>query len=428
MEILDPVHGSIELNDAETAVIDSPAFQRLRSIKQLGFGEYSFPGATHNRFLHSLGASYLARVAFDSIFSKYSFKNKSDRDRLKQAVMLGALLHDIGHGPLSHASEEVMPALKDLNIKVPKPAQNRRSNHEDFTLKFITGSDLSKTLEDNFSDISPLHIACIIDPQIKAPDDFFIVDKINFRPLLCQLVSSELDVDRMDYLSRDSHFCGITYGKIEYKWLIENLTYHELDGQLHLALARKALYTFDDFLISRHHMYLMVYFHHKCIIYDEMLVRYLQSKDCEYQIPADIDEYLKYTDYHFYQSILSAKNQWAQRITNRRPFKMLFELHETHENKRTNEIKSLLEENDILTVHSSSKARLSKYHPSLPIEEKVRQIYVVDKFNPKQEPYPIEESTNIFQQYEKTRRIDRLYVQPEDLALSQKLLHKAKLI
>lgn len=424
MEILDPVHGSIELSNAETAVIDSPAFQRLRSIKQLGFGEYSFPGATHNRFIHSLGASYLARSAFDSIFQKYHFKNSSDRARLRQAVVLASLLHDVGHGPLSHASEEVMPLLKDLKIKAIEKISDleRRANHEDFTIKFITDSRLSKTIKDNFSDIHPLHIACIIDPKIPAPDDFFMIGDLNFRPLLCQIASSELDVDRMDYLSRDSYFCGISYGKIEYQWLLENLTYHELDGKLHLALARKALYTFDDFLISRHHMYLMVYFHHKCIIYDEMLMRYLQSDDCKYKIPADIDEYLKFTDHQFYEFILNSENPWALRIANRNPFKMLYELHESHENKRTKEIKKLLDDNKIEYVHSSSKARLSKYHPSLSIEEKGRQIYVVDKFNPSQKPYPIEESTDIFQQYEKTRRIDRLYVPPEDLARAQALL------
>ncbi len=426
MEILDPVHGSIELSNAETAILDSPAFQRLRSIKQLGFGEYSFPGATHNRFIHSLGASHLARSAFDKIFENYEFKNKKDKQRLRQTVMLAALLHDVGHGPLSHASEEVMPAFRDLKIKALERIADpdRRANHEDFTIKFITDSPLSKTLKENFSDIHPLHIACVIDPKIKSPDDFFDIDGIDVRPLLSQIISSELDVDRMDYLSRDSHFCGISYGKIEYKWLIENFMYHEVDGRLHLAINRRALYTFDDFLISRHHMYLMVYFHHKAIIYDEMLQRYLTSDDCDYKIPADINEYTHFTDYHFYEHIVRANNPWARRIARRAPLKMIYELHETHENKRTGEIRKQLEENDIEFIHSSSKARLSKYHPSLPIEEKGRQIYVVDKYNPSEKPYPIEETTNIFQQYEKTRRIDRIYVDPEKSDKVLKLIRR----
>ena len=116
MEIKDPIHGTIEVNAAEVAVLDSREFQRLRAIKQLGFAEYSFPGATHNRYLHSLGVMHLAGRAFDSIFRHYDFSSPSVKVRLRQAVRLGALLHDIGHGPLSHTTEEVMPSVESLKI------------------------------------------------------------------------------------------------------------------------------------------------------------------------------------------------------------------------------------------------------------------------------------------------------------------------
>src|ERR1700757_1609697 len=118
MEVLDPVHGTIELNSAEVAVLDSAAYQRLRSIKQLGFSEFSFPGATHNRYLHSLGVCHLAGRAFDSIFRRFEFSNDKVKNRLRQTTRLAALLHDIGHGPLSHTTEEVMPKLRDLNVRV----------------------------------------------------------------------------------------------------------------------------------------------------------------------------------------------------------------------------------------------------------------------------------------------------------------------
>src|ERR1700722_3732249 len=117
MEVLDPIHGTIELNPAEVAVLDSAAYQRLRSIKQLGFSEFSFPGATHNRYLHSLGVCYLAGRAFDAIFKDFQFSKDSVRKRLRQTVRLAALLHDIGHGPLSHTTEDVMPLLRDLSVK-----------------------------------------------------------------------------------------------------------------------------------------------------------------------------------------------------------------------------------------------------------------------------------------------------------------------
>src|SRR3954447_15794804 len=105
MEIKDPIHGSIEVSAAEVAVLDSREFQRLRMIKQLGFAEYSFPGATHNRYIHSVGVMHLAGRAFDSIFRDYKFSSASSRARLRQVTRLGALLHDIGHGPLSHTTE-----------------------------------------------------------------------------------------------------------------------------------------------------------------------------------------------------------------------------------------------------------------------------------------------------------------------------------
>lgn len=290
MEILDPIHGSIELNSAEVAVLDAAAYQRLRSIKQLGFSEFSFPGATHNRYLHSLGVCHLSGRAFDSIFKKFEFSNDGVRKRLRQTVRLAALLHDIGHGPLSHTTEDVMPKLKELNVgayrtKAQAPDPNRRANHEDYSIKFLTDSSLTKVLRENFSDVDPMAIAALVDTGLAAPKDFFKDGDFDLRPVLSQIVSSELDVDRMDYLERDAYFCGTNYGKVELEWLIGNLTYHVADGNLHLALNRRALYTFDDFLLSRHHMHLMVYFHHKSIIFEEMLGRYLTSPDCRFFLP-----------------------------------------------------------------------------------------------------------------------------------------------
>src|SRR5579862_8947645 len=97
LEIRDPIHGSIELTPTETAVIDSPYFQRLRNIKQMGFAEFSFPGATHNRYCHSLGAMHLAGLAFDHIFQGYGFSSKEVKWRLRQTIRLASLLHDVGH-------------------------------------------------------------------------------------------------------------------------------------------------------------------------------------------------------------------------------------------------------------------------------------------------------------------------------------------
>lgn len=426
MDVRDPIHGNIPLGDAEVNVLDSKAYQRLRQIKQLGFSEFSFPGATHNRFLHSLGVCHLAGVAFDNIFSHFDFSSAANRDRLRQTVRLAALLHDIGHGPLSHASEEVMPLLKSLKVgayekRDTKIAEDQQANHEDYTIKFVTDSSLTEVLKRNFSDIDPFHIACLIDKSLQLNDDFFKEGGFDFRTILSQIVSSEMDVDRMDYLERDAYFCGTNYGKVELSWLLSNLTYHPKEDRLHLALNRRALYTFDDFLLARHHMHLMVYFHHKSLIYEELLVKYFTSPDRSFVVPSDIEEYIHCTDYALWRHLSKVDNEWARRMVERRPFRMLFELHTVGDTERPDLICRALEDEGVEVIHSSSQARLSKYHGGSLMDKGV-QIFVVDKYDYKAVPIPIEKTTEIFSKYENIRRIDRLYVPPEKFERAEKIM------
>lgn len=430
MEIKDPIHGAIELSEGEVEILDSLEFQRLRAIKQLGFAEYSFPGATHNRYIHSVGVMHLAGRAFDSIFRNTEFSSPDARARLRQVTRLGALLHDIGHGPLSHTTEEVMPSVEKLDVTAYRHRRlkvdgQRRATHEDYTIKFVTDSPLADLIRLNFPDIQPLHVACLIDNELLSGDDFFIDRDRDFRPVLSQVVSSEMDVDRMDYLERDAYFCGTNYGRVELGWLIGNLACHEKDGKVYLALNRRALYTFDDFLISRHHMYLMVYFHHKSIIYEEMLMKYLTSPDCSYHLPPSIDAYLKCTDYSLYEHLGSVQNIWARKIAMRRPHRMLIELHTTDGSTRPEQMIEVLGGEGIEVIHSSSRARLSKYHATQ--LESPNRIYVVDHYDPMEKPVPIEQCTRIFQKYEETRVIERLYVSEEDYAAARRLITEQRL-
>ncbi len=425
MEILDPIHGSIALKPPEVALCDSAPYQRLRAIKQLGFSEFSFPGATHNRFLHSIGVCHIAGLAFDRIFKDFSFSTSEKRDLFRQSVRLAALLHDIGHGPLSHATEEVMPPVGDLNVEVYKKKKvsvdpKRQADHEDYTIKFITDSSLTKIIAD--SGVEPYYVAALIDKGLLLDDDFFMDQGLNFRVILSQIVSSELDADRMDYLGRDAYYCGTNYGKVELEWLLNHLSYHIDNDTLYLALNRRALYTFDDFLLSRHHMHLMVYFHHKAIIFEEMLHRYIKSKDCTFSLPADIEKYIHCTDMALFQHLHEVSNPWARRISERKPFKVLFELHSTKLSPRVSNMENVLNENGIECILANSTARLSKYH-SGNAEDIDYPIYVVDHYDKKSKPYKIEEQTQIFQKYEEIRRIERLYVAPEDVEKSKKLIN-----
>ncbi|MCS6838662.1 MAG: HD domain-containing protein [Bdellovibrionaceae bacterium] len=440
MEIRDPLHGTIRLSPQELRVIESQEFQRLRAIKQLGFAEFSFPGATHNRFLHSIGVCHLAGMAFDTIFQKLRLPASKKQEGFRQLIRLAALLHDIGHGPLSHTTEDMMPFLEDLKVPVYKyrahpygqlplnsdqENKKKRATHEDYTIKYITDSPLTEVINQCYQDFTPYHVALVIDRSLQEQDDFFIDHGINFRPLLTQLISSELDVDRLDYLERDSFFCGTNYGKVDTHWLISHMTAHLEQGRMFLAINRRALYTFDDFLLARHHMHLMVYFHHKSIIYEEMLNRFLMSEDCTFRLPADINEYTKYNDYKLFEVIANSNNPWARRIAEKKLFKVLIELHSTEPSNRPLKIKELIESENIPVIWASSQTRLSKYHSTIPGESSP-PIFVVDVYNPWDKPYKIDEATEIFQKYEGTRIIDRIYVQPEHLEFALQLLSRCK--
>jgi HD superfamily phosphohydrolase len=444
MEIRDPLHGTLVFNEGETRVIESPEFQRLRAIKQLGFAEFSFPGATHNRFLHSLGVSHVATLAFDQIFKHCPELPRKKIEAFRQVTRLAALLHDVGHGPLSHTTEDVMPPLRELHIpayRFKKPSKGQlsisqssqvpegqveRASHEDYTIKYITDSPLSRVIEKEFVDFQPYHIALLIDRSLSEQDDFFVHAGLNWRPLLSSLISSELDADRMDYLERDSYFCGTNYGKVDFHWILSHMTYHTEGQDVHLALHRRALYTFDDFLLARHHMHLMVYFHHKSIIYEEFLNRFILSPDCHFRLPADIEAYTQYNDYKLFEAIAASSNPWAQRIAKKQLYKVLLEMHSSGDESKSHTLYQDLKQEGFEVILASSQARLSKYHSIHP-DEHSPTIFVVDLRNRWDKPTPIDEATEIFHRYEGARVINRLYVPPEQVEKAKAFLEKRKM-
>lgn len=227
MEIRDPVHGSIHISPAEIPIIRHEFFQRLRNIKQLGFSEFVFPGATHTRFIHSIGVMNIADKAFDRLFRGVDLTK--DHQRLKETFKLACLLHDVGHAPLSHSTETVMPMLSEL--KIPElylskkdRTRDRQATHEDYTIKSIVDSSFAEAFElvEKQFGVKRRHIADLI-VGVSTDDNYFTLKGINYFPMLSQLVSSELDCDRMDYLLRDSYFCGVSYGSYDLDWMLDNL-------------------------------------------------------------------------------------------------------------------------------------------------------------------------------------------------------------
>ncbi len=430
MEIRDVIHGSIEVLPWELAVVEDPFFQRLRHIHQLGFAELAYPCATHTRFTHSIGTMCVAGKAFQEIFRNHEFSSTDVFWRFYFLVRVSALLHDVGHGPLSHTTEFAMPEAKALGLG---EKTNRRATHEDYTLKIVLDSSLSDVLKRSHKrfGIEPHHIAATISMEQKEQDNFFIDNNVNFRKLLHQIISSEIDADRMDYLKRDSYYTGASYGHYDSNWLLSNLSFHttfekESDstrGIAHLALSSKAIYTFEDFLLSRYHMFLMVYYHYKSVITEKLLKRYFNSPDSTYIIPTDIEKYIVYNDYHLYHHLNQRlDNPWAKRVAERKPYHLSLEIHSTtydegplEENPDVLGLRKKLKDRGVDYIETLSRGPLSKYAGLSAEKRKDSEIYVrVGNRTNKVEFVPLANFTELFRRYEQTKQILRIYT-PEKM-------------
>jgi uncharacterized protein len=227
--INDPVHGFLSFPEPELMrVIDHPWFQRLRNISQMGVAHTVYPGAVHSRFLHSLGACHLMGQALDELHFKGFDISPSERT----AARLAILLHDVGHGPFSHALENSL--LGDIH-------------HEHVSRLIIT--KINQQFEG------------ILDTALQ------IFDYAYPKKFLHQLVSSQLDVDRLDYLSRDSFYSGVSEGIIGSDRILKMLTVRNNE----LAVEEKGIYSIEKFIIARHIMYWQVYLH-KTVLGAEMLL------------------------------------------------------------------------------------------------------------------------------------------------------------
>ena len=229
----DPVYGFISIpTETIFQLIEHPYFQRLRRIKQLGLTHYVYPGALHTRFHHALGAMHLMHEALSVLRSK----GVQISDHEFESALIAILLHDIGHGPYSHALEHMIID----------------THHENITLKFI--ELLNKEMDQKLT------------TAIK-------IFKGTYRkPYLNQLVSSQLDVDRIDYLKRDSFFTGVAEGVIGHDRIIKMLSVH--NGNL--VVEEKGIYSIEKYLMARRLMYWQVYLHKTVLSAEKMLKRLVE--------------------------------------------------------------------------------------------------------------------------------------------------------
>lgn len=300
-------------------IVNTPVFQRLRRIRQLAMADLVYPGALHTRFEHSLGATHLAHRILSRLFELRSDNpdevyNISDEDWI--GVRLAALLHDIGHGPFSHVSENLLDRSNAVAV--------REKIHEQLTVDIITRE--------------PRIAGLLTDPQRELVTH--LIQGFGRRDFRRDIISGNLDVDKMDYLLRDAYFAGVRYGHYDLEKVIDAFRIQQDKHESHAAIADDGIFAVEQLIMSKYHMNQQVYSHKVRAITDQMIVRGLElaletSEDIrsiyEYDgSPAHLHRYLEADDNTVSALILHGADDRArdifQRLRERRLYKQLTDI------------------------------------------------------------------------------------------------------
>ena len=312
--IRDAVHGDIFIEDKFLQVIDTPEFQRMRRIKQLAADSLVFPSADHSRFSHSLGCfAVMKRIIsrFDGIFQDMGLTiSQHDRD----IALLAALLHDIGHGPFSHAFETLQGSAP--------------VSHEVWTSRIIRNPKgaVFQRIEAAFGPGAAAQTSELIEKQrqVKDTEENYVIEHIDLFSVLSSLVSSQLDADRLDYLLRDSYHCGVSFGKIDISRIITALSLTVYDNQYYVCVPEKYLDDIENYLLARYHMHSTIYFHDMKVQMEQVLHKIFQRAKELHQAgdlppyppalealfsdrPLQVEDYIKLDDAAFW----SAFQTWS---------------------------------------------------------------------------------------------------------------------
>ncbi|WP_033567507.1 HD domain-containing protein [Dickeya undicola] len=398
-KILDPIHGTIRVTDIEKKVIGHPLFQRLRNIKQNTFLYKVFPSAMHSRFEHSLGVMHISyNIIKNLLINSYRYDKKYNDSLLFkylefiptkniQELRLAALLHDIGHGPMSHQFDSFV-LTKKLLIKYLGDSFSdiyelieKNVEHEHISLIFIKKILLDLDIK---NDVCEENILKIIDSKYNGGIIYFNHNNVeyNIQPLLTSLISScPIDSDRMDYLLRDSYFSGVKCGIYNVERLLMSVV-PVLDGaKVCLGYKESSIDSISEFIFSRASLFSQVYYHKTNRSFSAMLSK-VCKKDEEkreelinriYQLDAyeegnsiDLLEkfYLDNSDDYFINETIPEivegnhhDEKIIDDIVNRKPWKKLFEFKKYNSGTITEKVNKCFTSN----LHSSIKEELDKY-------------------------------------------------------------------
>ncbi len=280
--IYDPIHRFIELDGGEVALLELPVVQRLRRLRQLGLAYLAFPSAEHSRFSHALGALAIGTRAFDALYAEVPAANA--RRRLLRASLL---LHDLGHGPFSHACEAV------LGVK-----------HEARTHSILALPDVRAALE--ALEVEPAAVLALVTGTAEAD------------PVLRELVSGpNLDADRMDYLLRDAYFTGVALGTYDVEQLLASLRVLESGGRRALGIDGRGMVALESFVLARYMMFATVYFHHTTRAFERVLGNVLTQLWPDPRKLDAIDEFLAWDDFRVIDAIRDLDSDEARALRER---------------------------------------------------------------------------------------------------------------
>jgi HD superfamily phosphohydrolase len=327
-EIRCPVYGFISLNTWEREIIEQPAFQRLRRIRQLGWTDAVYPGAMHTRFEHSLGVMHMASLLYngvqercgDILRSEYHYNDSGVR-LYGQLIRIAALLHDLGHGPFSHAVEELAPFNSD-------GAGRRRYRHEEYSTAIIRK-----------------HFREVIENHPENTNYRFTVEDVcgliegkaaaGSAAIWQELVSSQLDADRIDYLLRDSFHAGVEYGRYDWRRLVNSveLVRDPESDPWRLGVSDGGRHVAEGLIIARYMMFSQVYFHKTRVILDYHLHHAVEELLPNGVFPApvgnDLDEYVKWDDWRVLGAFAQGLGgEHARRLKDRDFFRSVYETPE----------------------------------------------------------------------------------------------------
>ena len=328
-EIRDPIHRTIIVDEDERVVLDHPWIQRLRHIRQLGFVNLVYPGAVHDRFQHSLGVMHLAGERFRRLVAAkpkaLADYSHGDLDYAYHVVRFAGLLHDAGHAPFSHTAEAFLPPVEQVLLPTAwyregqKPG-GRQARHEDFSLALVHGL----VREGALSEPLARDIAAVLSPTLRRTRR--LSDLGSLVGILRALVSGEIDADRGDYLLRDSHYLGVTYGIYDLPRLTACETVLPGPDGPELGLDVHGVHALEGLLMARYHMFLQVYFHKTPPAFEYYLDRAVEEGEIGFNLARGLDDLVELRDDTIFSRLHEARARglaWSRRILDREPAKLV---------------------------------------------------------------------------------------------------------